>query len=295
MNRYLDEWILEKHGIHDRAELDAYIAEKLSSQVTYVIENSSWYAEHLKEEIPFLTEDDVREYGSRMLCVPDSQIARVVTTSGSTGKPKRIYFTENDLEHTIDYFAHGMQYLVHDGDRALILFPGENQWSLVKLLEEGLERIGVSIAEQMDEEVTCIIGAPEDVLELSRNCPYSVRNVLLSSAYVDDEVRKEIEKNLSCEVFEHYGMTEMGLGCAVSCGEEGYHIRENDIYIEIVDPDTGKRVPDGEWGEIVFTSLNREAMPFIRYRTGDIARILPPCRCGSILKRLDKVKERKNG
>lgn len=295
MNRFLDEWILEKHGIHDRAELDAYIEKKLSSQITYVTENSSWYAEHLKEKIPFLTEEDVRECGNRMLCVRDSEISRVVTTSGSTGKPKRIYFTEKDQEHTIDYFAHGMRYLVGKGDRALILFKGDNQGSLVRLLEEGLGRIGVSVAEKMDRDVTCIIGAPEDVLALSRDVSYSVKNVLLSSDFVSEETRKEIEENLSCEVFEHYGMTEMGLGCAVSCGNEGYHIRENDIYIEIVDPETGEKVPDGEWGEIVFTSLNREAMPFIRYRTGDISRILPPCSCGSFLKRLDRVKERSHG
>lgn len=295
MNRFLDEWIKEKYRIETREELDEYIDRKISEQIAYVKENSPWYEEHLKDGVPFMTDEDVREHGNEMVCVSDSLISRVVTTSGTSGNPKRIFFTEDDQEHTIDYFAHGMRYMVYDGDRALILFPGENQGSLVRLLEEGLRRIGVSIADGMDESVTCIIGAPKDVLKLSREGNWSVRNALLSSAYVDDEAVKEIENNLSCEVFEHYGMTEMGLGCAVSCGEEGYHIRENDIYIEIVDPVTGENLPDGEWGEIVFTSLNREAMPFIRYRTGDISRILPPCSCGSFLRRLDKVKERKNG
>jgi phenylacetate-coenzyme A ligase PaaK-like adenylate-forming protein len=80
----------------------------------------------------------------------------------------------------------------------------------------------------------------------------------------------------------------------MACGERvGYHPREADILFEIIDPDTGEVMPEGEYGEIVFTTLTREAMPFIRYRTGDRSRWLPgPCPCGSVLKRLDKVGDR---
>jgi phenylacetate-coenzyme A ligase PaaK-like adenylate-forming protein len=90
-------------------------------------------------------------------------------------------------------------------------------------------------------------------------------------------------------------MTEMGLGCAVSCEyQNGYHVREADLYLEIIDPDTGRPVPDGQWGEIVFTSLTRVGMPFIRYRTGDISRWkTESCRCGSKLKLLDYIQDRK--
>lgn len=118
-----------------------------------------------------------------------------------------------------------------------------------------------------------------------------LRWVLLSAEYVDPEQVKKIEKAFDCKVYEHYGMTEMGLGCAVSCGfGRGYHVRESDIYIEIIDPETGEPVKDGEQGEIVFTTLTRKGMPFIRYRTGDFSRWLTEeCSCGSILKRLDKV------
>ena len=115
--------------------------------------------------------------------------------------------------------------------------------------------------------------------------------VLLSAEYVDPEQVKKIEKAFDCKVYEHYGMTEMGLGCAVSCGfGKGYHVRESDIYIEIIDPETGEPVKDGEPGEIDFKTLTRKGMPFIRYRTGDFSRWLTEeCSCGSILKRLDKV------
>ena len=124
---------------------------------------------------------------------------------------------------------------------------------------------------------------PHDALKL--------RSVLLSAEYVSQEDVELIEKAFACKVYEHYGMTEMGLGCAVSCGQgEGYHIREADLYIEIIDPETGENIEDERIGEIVFTTLTRKGMPFIRYRTGDYSRwITEECPCGSILKRIAKV------
>ncbi len=121
-----------------------------------------------------------------------------------------------------------------------------------------------------------------------------LRTILLSAEYVPDQVVTLAEKTFGCKVFEHYGMTEFGLGGAVSCYcLEGYHPREADIYYEIIDPNSGEAVEDGTWGEVVFTTLTRKAMPFIRYRTGDISRwIKEPCPCGSYLKRLDKVQDR---
>lgn len=121
-----------------------------------------------------------------------------------------------------------------------------------------------------------------------------LKSVLLSAEYVAEEDAQFIEQVFSCKVYEHYGMTEMGLGCAVSCGHDaGYHVREADLYLEIIDPDTQIPVKDGQFGEIVFTTLTRKGMPFIRYRTGDYSRwIAAKCSCGSQLKRLDKVRPR---
>ena len=92
----------------------------------------------------------------------------------------------------------------------------------------------------------------------------------------------------------HYGMTETGLGGAVSCSSHaGYHIREADLYFEIIDPETGQRQPDGKRGEIVFTTLNRRGMPLIRYRSGDISQILvQKCPCGSIIRRFGNIEDR---
>jgi len=125
----------------------------------------------------------------------------------------------------------------------------------------------------------------------------TLKSILLSADYVPDDVCAELSKAWGCKVFEHYGMTEMGLGGAVSCdvvpNGHGYHPREADLYFEIINPVTGEVVPDGQFGEVVFTTLTRMGMPFIRYRTGDRSRWLTEsCACGSILKRLDKVGER---
>lgn len=137
-----------------------------------------------------------------------------------------------------------------------------------------------------------------DMKSPDENRPYSgylrLKSVLLSAEYVAEEDARFIEQVFSCKVYEHYGMTEMGLGCAVSCGHgAGYHVREADLYLEIIDPDTQIPVKDGQFGEIAFTTLTRKGMPFIRYRTGDYSRwITAKCPCGSQLKRLDKVRPR---
>jgi phenylacetate-coenzyme A ligase PaaK-like adenylate-forming protein len=122
----------------------------------------------------------------------------------------------------------------------------------------------------------------------------SMKSILLSAEYVSDESVKAIEDAWDCNVFEHYGMTEMGLGGAMACETHiGYHPREADLIFEIIDPESGAVLPDGEYGEIVFTTLTREAMPFIRYRTGDFSRFIPePCPCGSQLKCLARVADR---
>jgi phenylacetate-coenzyme A ligase PaaK-like adenylate-forming protein len=122
----------------------------------------------------------------------------------------------------------------------------------------------------------------------------NMRTILLSAQFISDTDKRIIENSWDCTVYEHYGMTEMGLGGAMQCEERvGYHPREADLLFEIIDPDTGDVLPDGAYGEIVFTTLTRQAMPLIRYRTGDFSRWLPePCACGSVLKRLYKVGDR---
>nr|WP_305146609.1 AMP-binding protein [Anaerovorax odorimutans] len=233
-------------------------------------------------------------------------------TSGTTGLPKRIFFTEEDQELTIDFFHNGMQLLTDASDTVMILMPCRRPGSIGDLLRKGLERFNVrtiayglpdgtddeKILEIMEKErVTCTVALATQLAALAKKADtrrIPMRTVLLSAEYVSEENKKVIEEAWGCRIFEHYGMTEMGLGCAVSCPQLcGYHIRELDLYLEIIDPVTGQVLPDGEEGEIVFTTLTRKGMPFIRYRTGDWSSFLTePCKCGSILKRISRVGDR---
>ncbi len=121
-----------------------------------------------------------------------------------------------------------------------------------------------------------------------------LRSLLASSEALPVNLRQKIMDTWNCEVFDHYGLTESAYGGAVECpAHDGMHIREADIFLECVDVVSGQPVPPGQAGEIVLTTLTREAMPLVRYRTGDYAAILPgPCRCGSPLRRLDTVQGR---
>ena len=159
-----------------------------------------------------------------------------------------------------------------------------------------------------DERVTCVAATPTHMVALARAMERQVaagaeeiylRSILLGGEFVPDKTVMMLEEAFQAMIFEHYGMTEMGLGGAVSCGYgKGSHIREADLYIELINPITGE-VVQGEspktpgyspYGEIVITTLTRKGMPLIRYRTGDYSRwILGQCPCGSQLKRLDKI------
>ena len=127
---------------------------------------------------------------------------------------------------------------------------------------------------------------------LAQHAPrLQVETVLLSADYVPQSVVHMLQSTWHCRILTHYGMTEMGFGGGVQClCAQGYHMREADFLFEIVDPQTGRPRPQGEWGEVVITTLQPRAMPLIRYRTGDLSRRLTaPCACGSTLPRLDKV------
>jgi len=121
--------------------------------------------------------------------------------------------------------------------------------------------------------------------------------VLLSTDHVPQAIIAALERIWGCTVYNHYGMTEMGLGGGVECqARQGYHLREADLYFEIVDPITGEAVQDGEQGEVVFSTLTRRGMPLIRYRTGDLSRFIPwKCSCGTVLYNLEKVTQRLSG
>jgi phenylacetate-coenzyme A ligase PaaK-like adenylate-forming protein len=138
-----------------------------------------------------------------------------------------------------------------------------------------------------------VLGLSVYAQEVAR-IPFRPRTALLTTDHVPESLVRRLEESSGCRAFHHYGMTEMGLGGAVDCeAHAGYHLREPDLLFEIVDPATGEPLPDGEEGEIVFSTLARRGMPLLRYRTGDRSRFLPgPCPCGSALRRLARVRGR---
>ncbi len=332
----LEPWIcakiaMEPHVPLTREALRTYQLDRLKATVDHACSHSQFYRHHLAgirgedlcslddiSTLPFTTPADILENDLRFLCVSQGEIERVVTlrSSGTTSEAKRLHFTAHDLELTVDFFRHGMSALVRPGERVLILMPGELPGSVGDLLVQGLARMGAkgfvhgivmdestAIAEIVSREIDCLVGLPVQLLGLARHAeaasiPHGrIKSVLLSADYVPAAIVSEIEKLWGCPVFNHYGMTEMGLGGAVDCGaRSGGHIREADLYVEIIDPVTGHPVPDGERGEVVMTTLTRIGMPLIRYRTGDLSRFIPePCSCGTVLKRLEGVKGRLAG
>ena len=264
---------------------------------------------------PFTTPDDIRRNPLQFVCVSQDEIQRVVTlqTSGTSGQPKRFFFTAEDQELTVDFFGVGMSTLTRPGDRVLIFLPGELPGSVGDLLRLGLQRQGrqpipygpvrdpLQALDMIDNtKADCLVGAPVQVLGLARRWQpgrHKPRSVLLSTDYVPRAIVDALEKIWGCDVFNHYGTTEMGLGGGVECeAHDGYHLREADLYFEIVDPRTGDPVVDGEYGEVVVSTLTRRGMPILRYRIGDRSRFLPgACPCGTLLRRMETISGRYEG
>jgi phenylacetate-CoA ligase len=334
----LEVWIREKACIHPGLSgtffleaLEDYQLRRLNETIDFARRNSPFYRRHLASlpavplaalsdiaQIPFTTASDLTNHPFSFLAVPQDVVARIVTlrTSGSTGEAKRLFFTEGDLELTVDFYHHGMSTLVRPGQRVAVFFPGEIPYSVGDLLLRGLRRMDVQAlvyglvtnplhaAEAVASfGAHCLVGIPTQVLAVacSRTGTAigkgSIKSVLLSADYVPRALAETLEKVWGCRIFTHYAMTEMGHGGGLECEAfDGYHLREADLYFEVVDHETGEACPDGDIGEVVFTTLTRQGMPLIRYRTGDIARMITqPCPCGSILKRMDYVRGRWNG
>ncbi|MBQ5652195.1 MAG: phenylacetate--CoA ligase family protein [Peptococcaceae bacterium] len=322
----LDGYIAEQFHIEveqlSRAVIEQEQLKRLNELLAWCKKNSAYYADYPEKlesldeirTLPFLTAQMLAEHYPQLVCVSQSEISRVVTmqTSGTSGMQKRLFFSDADQQLTIDFFACGLSELNEPGDRCMILMPGHHPGGMSYLIGKALEKIGTipvpcghdktfsEMAKLLNEQqVTTMVGSPVQILSLARylkhfQLPHTIKAVLVSSDYLPETVRHAIEDTLHCSVYDHYGITEAGLGFSIECEcHDGLHMRENDLLVEIIDPETGEILPDGEWGEMVFTTLTRRAMPLIRYRTGDKARILKePCVCGSIVKRMDKISGR---
>lgn len=315
----LDGWIRRQEGAQSlgREQIEEIQLRKLNILLKREKERGGFYGslpdrldtlEDLRR-LPFTTEKDLIREGHRMVLTSQSGIERVRSqeTSGTAGPAKRVYYSAKDNERTVSFFAAGLSELVFPGEKVMVCMPFSGNRGLGELIAEAVGRLkgiplaagtGRSYGELLDmldlERPRVFVGMPVPLLSLLRLRPEnSLERALVSADICPDTVKKEIEARLGTRLYPHYGSREIGLGGAVTCPAfEGMHLRENDLIAEIVDEE-GRVLPRGEWGELVLTSIEADAMPLIRYRTGDITRILPePCPCGSAVIRLDRVRRR---
>lgn len=311
-------WVAEHTGLGkdlNSETLRRWQSEKLTATVKYACERSRFYMNRLPEytdlaELPFTLPSDLAGDPPAFLAVTQNRVERVSTlsNSGTTSLKKRVFFTESDLERIKAFFAAGMMTMTSPGDRVQILISNRTENSLGSLLMESLKSIGVisrisgvirtasrAIEDSLDAD--CLVGMPAEILYMCRTQPsLRPKSVLLAADIAPLSVIKSIEETWRCSVFTHYGHTEFGYGCAVDCEEHnGLHLRHADLIFEIIDPETNEPADQGKRGEIVVTTLSNEAMPLIRYRTGNISYLTDtPCKCGCNLPRLGRIEGRCN-
>lgn len=266
-------------------------------------------------KIPLTSKLDLREqYPFKLLAVPMKEVVRIHASSGTTGKPITAGYTKNDL----DMWAENIARLAtaggaSDEDIAQIAF-GYTLFTGAFGLHYGLEKIGAAIIPissgnterqintMVDFGATLLVATPSYALYMAEVAEkmgvmdkLKLRTGLFGAEASTEEMRKELEKRWHITATENYGLTELiGPGVAGECMcQKGMHINEDHFYPEIIDPDTGEVLPFGEEGELVLTTLTKEAQPTLRYRTRDITRlVLEPCECGRTLIRMEKVKGR---
>jgi phenylacetate-CoA ligase len=263
--------------------------------------------------LPFTTKDDLRRnYPLGMLAVPRSAIARVHGSSGTTGKPTFVAYTKRDLETWSGLVA---RFLVAGGLRSEHLVHVAFGYGLFTGgfgLHYGIERVGAGIVPaaggNTPRQVLLINDLGAEVLVCTPSYALHIAEVARAEGFGPgalplrfghfggepwtEEMRLEIERSLGILAFNNYGLSEViGPGVAGECGaREGMHVSEDHFVVECVDPRTLEPVPDGEVGELVFTTLTKEALPVLRYRTRDLAALdRRPCPCGRTGVRMGRV------
>lgn len=264
--------------------------------------------------IPFVQKQDLRDaYPYGMLAVPLKDIREIHMSSGTTGIATVGAYTEHDIKiwgecfsRAVDY-AHGdendvMQICygyglftgglgahygsISAGCATIPISAGNTERQIRILREMGPTVLACTPSYAMHIADTAI----EMGLDPARD--FNLRAGIHGAEPFSDNFRRDLERKLGYHVLDIYGLTEtMGPGVAIECWEQqGLHIAEDHFYPEIINPETGEVLPDGEWGELVITTLDREASPVVRYRTRDITRIIPgECPCGRTHRRIDRI------
>ena len=300
-------------------EIKALQCEKLIKQVKYVYDNVAYYRdlmdkkgvkpEDIKslddiQKLPFLTKDDLREaYPYGLLGTDLKNIVRIQSTSGTTGKRVVAFYTQHDVDLWEDCCARAIVAAGGSNEDVCQVCYGYGLFTGGPGLNGGSHKVGCmtlpmssgntnrQIQFMMDLGSTIICCTPSYAAYIGETLAeqgYKPEDNKLKAGIFGaepwtEEMRQEIEKSLGIKAYDIYGLTETsGPGVAFECEEQtGMHINEDHFYAEIIDPDTGEVLPEGSKGELVFTSLDKEGFPLLRYRTKDICILSrEKCSCG---------------
>ncbi|WP_433607608.1 phenylacetate--CoA ligase PaaK [Prescottella agglutinans] len=262
-------------------------------------------------KFPFTTKADLRDnYPFGMFAVPQDRVSRIHASSGTTGRPTVVGYTATDLDHWADLIARSLRAGgVKPSDKVHVAY-GYGLFTGGLGAHYGAERLGCTVIPMSggmtERQIQLIEDFRPDAIMVTPSYMLTIVDAMLAQG-VDpartslrtgvfgaepwtEEMRGELEQQLDMDAVDIYGLSEvMGPGVAMECVEtkDGLHIWEDHFYPEVIDPVTGEVLPDGEEGELVFTSLTKEAMPIIRYRTRDLTRLLPGT--ARTMRRMQKV------
>jgi phenylacetate-CoA ligase len=264
------------------------------------------------ENLPFTDKGDLRNaYPLGLQAVPDSEVVRIHSSSGTTGQPVIIPYTAGDVADWAEMFARCYLYAgMTDQDRIQIT-PGYGLWTAGIGFQAGAEKMGAmaipmgpgntqkQLQMMVDLKATVLASTSsyalllaEEVANQNLGDKIHLKRGVIGSERWGDKMRMRIAEELGIELFDIYGLTEIyGPGISIDCSQhDGLHYWSDYLYFEILDQETLKPVPIGEYGELVITTFRKEGAPLLRYRTHDITRFIPgPCACGSVHPRHDRI------
>lgn len=314
-----------------RKQIEEIQLERLKYTVDYCYTHVPFYKKKLDEagvspdqiktlddirRIPPTTKADLRDnYPFGLFAVPMKEIVRIHASSGTTGKPTVVGYTKHDLDMWSDCMARLCAAAGATADDVVQISFGYGMFTGALGLHYGLEKLGCAVVPNSsgntekalmymrDFKTTALVATPSYALYMAETAKsldypmsdYHLRLGLFGSEGCTPEMRTQIENGWGLFATDNYGMSElMGPGVSGECTERcGLHINEDYFLAEIVDPNTLEVLGEGETGEVLITTLTKEGIPLLRYRTRDISRIVyEPCKCGRTFARMDKIKGR---
>jgi len=318
----------QKEEILPRKELEEIQLKRLKWAVRHAYDNVPFYRKKFKElgvhpddikklddiaKLPFTTKEDLRDnYPFGLFAVPKEKIVRIHTSSGTSGKPKVVGYTANDLENWINLCARCL-YMV--GIRSSDVFQNMVSYAMFTGglgFHYAAERIGAMVVPSgtgntkrqiqfmIDFGTTAIHCTPSYALHIKEVAEsmeidpkeLNLRIGCFGAEPWSESLRKKLEDAFDIKAYDSYGLSEMnGPGVAFECEEQnGLHIWIDHYVVEVIDPETGERLSEGEKGELVLTPLTKEALPLIRYRTGDITYLMDDeCSCGRTHPKIHRI------